>query len=121
VNCPDARLRDPARAAQLAAELTEGAPPAKAWLVLGVARYRGGDWPGARQALEKSVSTRFGGDSAEMFFLAMTWWRLGDKEKAKEWYAKGVAWMDSHNPRDDEPRRFRAEAAELLGVEQKKD
>ena len=37
--------------------------------------------------------------------------------KAREWFAKSVGWMEKGYKEDAELRRFRAEAAELLGVE----
>ncbi len=43
-------------------------------------------------------------------------WQLGEKEKAREWYDKAVQWMDNNQPANDELRRFRSEAAELLGI-----
>ena len=47
--------------------------------------------------------------------------QLGDKQTAHKWYAQAVEWMDKNQPANEELRRFRAEAAELLGVEPKKD
>ena len=43
----------------------------------------------------------------------------GEKGKAREWYDRTVQWMDKNQPADEELRRFRAEAAELLGIEKK--
>ena len=57
--------------------------------------------------------------ASEGFFLAMAHFRLGDKEKAHDWFDKSVAWMDKGKKDDAELKRFRAEAAELLGVEAK--
>jgi tetratricopeptide (TPR) repeat protein len=64
----------------------------------------------------KSLQLRNGGDSNDFFFLAMAHWQLGEKEKARTWYDQAVEWMDKNRPRDEELRRFRAEAAELLGI-----
>jgi hypothetical protein len=50
------------------------------------------------------------------YFLAMAHWQLGEKDKAREWFAKSVAWMDKRLNDDTELKRFRAEAAELIGV-----
>jgi hypothetical protein len=42
---------------------------------------------------------------------------LGEKDVARTWYDKAVAWMDKNKSQDeDELRRFRTEAAELLGI-----
>src|SRR5205823_3087568 len=86
------------------------------WNTLGVAQYRAGDWKAAITSLEKSMSLRNGGDSADWFFLAMAHRQLGDQPQARRWYDKAVAGMEKHQPNDDELRRFRAEAAERLGL-----
>jgi hypothetical protein len=49
----------------------------------------------------------------------MTYWQLGAKDKARTWFDKSVQWMDKGLPENAELKRFRAEAAELLGVEKK--
>lgn len=51
------------------------------------------------------------------FFLAMAHWQLGEKDKAREWFAKSVQWMEK-GAKDEELRRFRVEAAELLGIKE---
>ena len=48
-------------------------------------------------------------------------WQLGKKEEARKWYDKAVEWMEKNQPKNEELRRFRAEAAELLRIEKKKD
>ena len=55
----------------------------------------------------------------EGFFLAMAHWQLGEKDKAREWFDKAVKWMDKGKKDDAELKRFRAEAAELLGAKDK--
>jgi tetratricopeptide (TPR) repeat protein len=99
VTCPDDRLHDPALAVRLAQEALKtgvfGGVEA-AWNTLGVARYRAGDWKGAVEALTKSVELRQGGDSFDFFFLAMAHWRLGDKEKARQWRDRATEWMDKN-------------------------
>ena len=57
-----------------------------------------------------------GGNSMDWFFLAMAYQQLGEKEKARQWYDRAVQWMDKNQPKNEELRRFRREAAELLGV-----
>jgi tetratricopeptide (TPR) repeat protein/serine/threonine protein kinase len=96
---------------------------ARAWQVLGWARYRAGDWTACIEALEKSCSFQDdpkGGDASQWFLLAMAHWQLGRKQKAREWYDRAVGWMDKNNPRDEELRRFRAGVAELLELKEKK-
>jgi tetratricopeptide (TPR) repeat protein len=120
-NCPDARLRDPKRAVELAKEAAELAPrSAWAWQVLGWARYRTGAWKDSIAALEKSIELREqGGDSFQWFFLAMAHWQVGNKEQALQRYGRAVEWADKNRPADAQLRRFRAEAAELLGLNRK--
>jgi hypothetical protein len=60
------------------------------------------------------------GDSWNWFFLAMAHWRLGEKEKARASFDKAVQWMEMHQPQNEELRRFRNEAAELVGVKEEK-
>jgi hypothetical protein len=46
----------------------------------------------------------------------MAHWQLGEKDKARAWYDRAVAWMDKNQPQNGELKGFRAEAAALLGV-----
>jgi serine/threonine protein kinase/Flp pilus assembly protein TadD len=129
---PGLKLRDPGLAVAHAKKAVELAPGSSApwntlgvaeyrsgagaaWNTLGVAQYRNGDWKAAVEALMKSVQLRKGGDSFDFFFLAMAHWQLGEKDKARAWYDRAVAWMDKNRPEDRELKRFRAEAAALLG------
>jgi tetratricopeptide (TPR) repeat protein len=118
----DPEERNPAKAVELAKKAVELAPTQGTyWNTLGVAQYRTGDWKAALEALENSMRLLPGKqESFNMFFLAMAHWRLGEKDKAREWYDKAVAWMDKNQPTNEELLRFRAEAAELLGIEMKK-
>src|SRR5262249_22467828 len=137
--CPDSGLRDPARAVQLARKAmqlwpvdhgyrpdyyrTLIAPYLHAgtnWTTLGVAHYRAGQWKEAVAALEHSIERRLDGDSIDWFFLAMVRWRLGEKDKARESYDRAVQWMEKNKPKNEELRRFRAEAAELLELKEMK-
>jgi hypothetical protein len=34
--------------------------------------------------------------------------QLGEKDKAREWHDWAVQWMGGNQPRNEEPRRFRA-------------
>jgi tetratricopeptide (TPR) repeat protein len=85
------------------------------WGTLGAAHYRSGNWKDALAALDKSIQLGFR-DGSNCFFLAMTHWQLGSKEEAREWYREAVQWMEKYQPKDEELRRFRAEAEQLLGV-----
>jgi tetratricopeptide (TPR) repeat protein len=114
--------RDPAEAVKLACKAVELAPSnGNNWNTLWVAHCSAGNWKGAVTALEKSMQLRNGGNSFDWFFLAMGYWKMDQQEEARKWYDQAVAWMDKNKPQNEELRRFRAEAAELLGIENKKD
>ena len=81
-----------------------------------MAQYRNGSWTATIEALMKSVQLRKGGDSFDFFFLALAHWQLNEKDKARAWFDRGVAWMDKNKPQDGELKRFRAEATALLGL-----
>jgi WD40 repeat protein len=113
---PEAKLRDSARAIELAQKAVKLAPrEAQCWNTLGVVHYRAGHWNDAIAALTKSMELQKGAfESYDTIFLAMAHWQLGEKEKARQWYDRAVQWMEKRSP--EEFRRFRAEAAQLLGV-----
>jgi tetratricopeptide (TPR) repeat protein len=142
-NAPDKKVRNPARAVELAREVAQKAPEKRfAWNTLGVAYYRAGDWNQAISTLQRSVDlARDGGVAQDWFFLAMAHWQLGKtvgggpgaggnaenataqeqarrRREARMWYDRGVAWMEANQPRNGELLRFRAEAAELLGIKE---
>jgi tetratricopeptide (TPR) repeat protein len=115
--CDDPGLRDPGRALELATGATKASPNrGDFWITLGAARYRAGDLKGSLQALDRSMRLRKGGNSSDWFFVAMAHARLGNKEQARKWYDQAVDWMEKNRPPDGELRRFRREAAILLGV-----
>ena len=109
--------RDPQLAVNLAAKGVAMAPKYQAIQnTLGVATIG--------PVIGKTRSRRRGVDGARegrwrynWFFMAMSHWQLGDSEQARKYYAQAVEWMDKNKPKDDELRRFRAEAAELLGID----
>ena len=69
--------------------------------------------------LQQSI-TFTGGGAHDLFFLAMTYWQQGNKQEARTFYDRAVAWTDKNKPNDPELRRFRAEAAALLSQAGKK-
>ena len=88
------------------------------WNTLGVANSRAGDWNAAVGALKKSNELlRSNGLSFNAFFLSMAEWQLGNKDEARKWYDQAVQWMEKNQPQNEELRRFRAEAAEILKIE----
>ncbi len=113
--CPEQEFRDPVRAVELAKRAVQLAPEkASIWNTLGVAQYRAGDWDAAIDALEKSLELQ-SDNGFDFFFLAMAHWQLGEKDEVRQWYEKAVEWMEKNKPEDEELRRFRAEAEELMG------
>jgi WD40 repeat protein len=117
--CPDPKLRDTARAVTLARKAVELAPQQGGyWNTLGAAHYRAGDGKAAVEALEKALKLQ-GDNGFDFFFLAMAHGQMGRADEARRWFDRGVAWMDRHAREDEELRRFRAEAADLLGVKDK--
>jgi serine/threonine protein kinase/Flp pilus assembly protein TadD len=122
--CPDEQFRNPAKAVELAHQAIDKRAlwysprdEGDCWKTLGVAQYRAGDWKAAVAALEKAMPLRNGGDSTEWFFLAMAQWQLDHKDDARAWYDKALHWMRDNKPKDPELLRFRAEAADLLRVD----
>ncbi len=49
------------------------------------------------------------------FFQALSLWQKGDKDEARKWFDKAVAWTKEKEPENKELRQFWAEAAGLLG------
>jgi serine/threonine protein kinase/tetratricopeptide (TPR) repeat protein len=116
-NCPDPTVRNPQRAIALARRaVDEYAEFGTSWNTLGAALYRGGVWQEAVAALEKSVELHKGGMHSDHFLLAMAQWRLGRTAEARTSYDRGVQWMEKHAPKNEELRRFRAEARELMAT-----
>ena len=124
---PEPRNRNPRRAVELAEKAVKAAPmDGGYWNTLGVAQYRAGNWQGALTALRKSIELRKDKDAYDFFFLAMAHWKLSEQEQARSWYGRAVEWIEKNrqglqrNQRvQQELKRIRAEAEEVLKV--KKD
>jgi serine/threonine protein kinase/tetratricopeptide (TPR) repeat protein len=120
------RIRDHLAAVPLARKATEkNGQKATYWNTLGVAHYRAGDGKAAIEALKKSMGLSKGGSAEDWLFLAMAHWKLDHKIEARTWYDKSARWMEQNgaalakNAEDaKELGRFRAEAAELLGIQE---
>jgi serine/threonine protein kinase/Flp pilus assembly protein TadD len=110
--------RDPAWAVELAEIVIEQTPDNGSFMnTLGTAYYRTGNWKAAIEALKKAEELNqgqyFGQDA---FFIGMASWQLGEREAARKWHTAAVRWMQRNAANNEELRRFRAEAAGLLGV-----
>jgi serine/threonine protein kinase/Tfp pilus assembly protein PilF len=125
-NCPEVQYRDPVRAVEVAKRaLALTSQDGHYWKTLGVASYRAGKWDTAIEALERANRLCGGGGSYEWFPLAMAHWQRGDREQARQWYAKACRWLKDHQAGftkepgffwDEELRRFRDEAADVLRI-----
>ena len=47
----------------------------------------------------------------------MAHWQLENRDEARKWYEKAAAWMEKKQSQNEELRRFRAEAAALLKID----
>jgi tetratricopeptide (TPR) repeat protein len=84
------------------------------WQLLGLARYRTGDPRGTLDAF--TTARELGRQQGPVgFVIAMVFWKLGEKDAARQWYARSVKWSEQN---ETEPglRGLRAKAADLLGL-----
>jgi tetratricopeptide (TPR) repeat protein len=110
-------VRDRARAVDLAGEAVSRQPTNAAyWETLGVARYRAGRWREAVEALEKGSELQAPGGGAGSFLHAMALWQLGNREEARKRYNHAAQWADRNPSPNEDLRRIRTEAEELLGL-----
>jgi serine/threonine protein kinase/tetratricopeptide (TPR) repeat protein len=118
----DPQFRDPPRALALAKRNIEQAPLNEMnWTTLGAVQYAAADFRTAVRSLEQSLelSSSYGRrhrGSLPLLFLAMSHWRLGDKDQARALYQEAVKQMETNELQSTQGRRFRAEAAQLLGI-----
>ena len=83
--------------------------------ILAIAEYRCGHWAESLAASERATALRDGETGPDGFFLAMAHWQNGDREQARRWFDKAVAWTRAKAPNVPGLRRWWSEAAELLG------
>jgi serine/threonine protein kinase/Flp pilus assembly protein TadD len=117
---PDPKLRDPHTALVHAQRAVDLAPTANRWSNLGVALLRAGEFQASVENLEKA-DQMWEGDHRHRFFLAMAYWQVGEKDKARQAFDEGATWIDQNQPNNEELRRFRAEAEDLMSVKERKD
>jgi serine/threonine protein kinase/tetratricopeptide (TPR) repeat protein len=129
--CPEAKLRDPKRAVELAAAAVKARPEeATFWNTLGMARYRAGDWKGAAEALQDALKLFQGatgfqrGVGRSLFYLAMAQHQLGHRQEARQTYDRALAWLETNRTSlrkipwlNDELGHVSAEVAELLEIQ----
>jgi serine/threonine protein kinase/WD40 repeat protein len=122
-----AALRDVEAAVPLAEKALRLAPENRFYRnTLGVAYYRAGRHREAVEVLRPNVEKQADRAMAyDLYFLAMSHHRLGETVRARDYYDWAVRWVSTQQdlrPENlDELAAFRAEAAELLGIDRKKD
>jgi tetratricopeptide (TPR) repeat protein len=120
--CPDAKLRDPKRAAELAKKAVQLAPKdGDSWGTLGTAHYRAGEWKEAVTALDQSLALKPRWEAHVWLVLAMSHHRLGHDGESRKAYERAIQWLDcnkellaKNKAQAEELRRFRSEAEEVL-------
>jgi tetratricopeptide (TPR) repeat protein len=85
-------VKDPTVVVKMAERAAASAPDSASYLeTLGAALYRAGQFPAARERLEKAVKLQRGEGSVwTQVFLAMTCHRLAQHDEAKKWLTKAV-------------------------------
>jgi tetratricopeptide (TPR) repeat protein len=126
VRGPDCEPADVGEAVTLANKAIEAWPEyGAAWNTLGIAHFRAGRHKAALEALEKSIQLRNVGDGFDWFFVAMVYWQLNEKDKARHWHDRAVQWIEAGRPHhddwylltlDQEWARLQAESAAMLGI-----
>jgi serine/threonine protein kinase len=119
----DPGARDPALAIKLVEPLIAERPGrGYGWQVLGMARGRAGDWPAARDTLERAEKLR-GFNTTGALVLAMALHHCGDEPAARRRYERTAAEIASFerrlphtNAMLDLSRSIQSEAAALLGL-----
>ncbi len=71
---------------------------------------------GARDILQDYQQRQPIDDGLRSLYLAADYWQLGDDLKVRNAYETAVEWIKNNRPDDEELLRFRAAAAELLGI-----
>ena len=136
-NHPDPKLRDLKRAFEVSKEAVELDPQSSLLLQYsGWILYRAGIWQASIEALEKSCKLQAGGtgDCCQWIVMSLAHGKLANETELPEqeraqhnaealrWYDQGVtqinAWAPGGSSVRKATRAFRAEAAELLGVNQ---
>jgi Flp pilus assembly protein TadD len=109
----DGRYTNAREAVALASRACELEPGNVSYLnTRGIALYRAGRWEDASNTLQEAIKrgTQY---PANWLFLAMTYWQLEDRAKAREWHDKALAWLETHKA-NQTLSGFFAEAERLL-------
>jgi tetratricopeptide (TPR) repeat protein len=124
LTCPIAAPDHVSRGLNLAQSAVENLPaeitdpmdsPGLCQTVLGMARFRTGDWQAAAESLAKSVEMKTRIDHVDHLFLSMSLWQLGRLDESRRLYDEASQWVEKHKPADPQLKRFLLEAAALIG------
>ena len=111
------KVRDVNQSLALAAKARDLQPESwDVWNIVGEAHFRARQWDEAIKALKKAGELGHDENVTGGYYLAMAYWQKGDKEQARQWYDKAVAWMEKNPAKNEDFVRLRAEAAALLGM-----
>jgi Flp pilus assembly protein TadD len=118
VTATDPKVRDAKRAVALAQKAIKGWPNRwEPWRTLGLAYHFDANNQKAVEALKKSLELHRSGDASDYFPLAAAHQQLGNKDEAREWYDRGVAWARANKPLfPSEIAMLRADAETALGI-----
>jgi serine/threonine protein kinase/WD40 repeat protein len=119
-------LRDVKAAVPLAEKAVRLSPEAGHRSTLGLAYYRAGRHAEAVEVLRPNLERPDDrGLAFDLHFLAMSYHRLGETARARAYFDLAARWTRSQRGLSDgdleELGAFRAEAAELIGIDPKKD
>jgi tetratricopeptide (TPR) repeat protein len=85
---------------------------------LGMVHFRRREFPKALKALQEFYDLGFE-EPGNWLFLAMTHWKLDNREEARKWLKKATDYLDQDGYRVRHSEKlFRAEAEELMGMTQ---
>lgn len=112
-NCPD--LYDPDVALRYLRLAYEARPELHRELHA-LALFRNGEYAGAKRLWTEVYEE--GSESLWGLGLAMCHWHLGNEAEARKLYEQSVAWSEENYPDDPVRNAMRAEAAELLGLDE---
>jgi tetratricopeptide (TPR) repeat protein len=112
--CPSQELRDPGRAVTLARQATALASQGgDCWRALGAALCRSENWAEAVEALNKAVKLQ-AADGRVRLLLALAHAKLGDRDKAYDYYDKVQEWPAKAGPEAPERSSLRIEVEAAL-------
>jgi serine/threonine protein kinase/tetratricopeptide (TPR) repeat protein len=110
-------VRNPAVAIAPAKKAVELIPEdSKHWIILGVAYYRTEQWQAALPAFVEAGKRPAAAGRIDLYFLAMTHWKLGNKDEARKSYGQAETWRLQHLPAKPAMPGIDRQAAELLGI-----